>query len=189
MVKLTKTFSRAGFSKLSKASLGVALTLTVGGCVDRDMGDLRAYVEDVLRREAPPIKGLPPVKIVPTYSYQSSDKKKKDPFEPFFRQGEEVVDNTPRSCPGPDPDRIKEELEGFPLDALRMVGTIEKDETLWGVIRNADGAIFRVTVDNFMGRNHGRITDIREEAIDLIEIISDGQGCYQERNTQLALSE
>ena len=86
-------------------------------------------------------------------------------------------------------DRIREELEGFPIDSLRMVGTIERGETLWGVVRNQEGAIFRVTIDNFLGRNHGRVIEIREEAIDLIEIVPDGQGCYQERNTQLALSE
>ena len=187
MGRFTNMLSRAGICRLSKAGLAAAMAVMLGGCVDRDMGDLQGYVEDVLSREAPEIPPLPPVRIYVPHAYQSAQKK--DPFEPFFTQGEEVVDEAPRNCPGPDPDRIREELEGFPLDALRMVGTIEREETLWGVVRNAQGAIFRVTVDNFMGRNHGRIVDIREEAIDLIEIIPDGQGCYQERNTQLALSE
>jgi type IV pilus assembly protein PilP len=187
MSTLTDNLGHARFGKLRRAGFLAAMAVTLGGCVDRDMSDLQRYVENVLSREAPVIAPLPQIKPYELYAYRSSEKK--DPFEPFFTQGEEVVDPTPRSCPGPDPDRIREELEGFPIDSLRMVGTIERGETLWGVVRNQQGAIFRVTIDNFLGRNHGRIIDIREEAIDLIEIVPDGQGCYQERNTQLALSE
>ena len=168
--------------------MAAALVLGLGGCVDRDMSDLERYVEEVLRRQAPVITPLPQIRPYEIYSYQSSDKK--DPFQPFFTpdlappQREEQAE-----CPGPDNDRLREELEAFPLDSLRMVGTIEHDEVLYGVVLSSEGAIHRVTMDNFMGRNHGRIVDIVEEQIELIEIVPDGQGCYEERTTRLALIE
>lgn len=173
---------------LWRALMAATLALVLGGCVDRDMSDLERYVQQVLERQAPVIPPLPQIKPYEIYSYQSSDRK--DPFQPFFTP--DVSPPEPEKeteCAGPDPDRIREELEAFPLDSLRMVGTIEREDTLWGVVLSAEGSIHRVTIDNYMGRNHGRIVDIVEEEIELVEIVPDGQGCYQERNTRLALIE
>ena len=174
--------------RFGRALLAGALALGLGGCVDRDMSDLERYVEDVLARQAPVIAPLPQIRPYEIYSYQSSGKK--DPFQPFFTP-EATPQEQPEQteCAGPDPDRLREELESFPLDSLRMVGTIEREETLWGVVLSSEGSIHRVTIDNYMGRNHGRIVDIVEEEIELVEIVPDGQGCYQERNTRLALIE
>lgn len=173
----------------ARAFGAVALaSVALAGCVERDMTDLQRYVEEVLARQAPVIAPLPQVRPYEIYAYQSAGKK--DPFEPFFgNRGNDRPETTQTPCPGPDPDRVREELEAYPLDSLRMVGTIERDEVLWGVVLSAEGAIHRVTVENFMGRNNGRIVDIREEAIDIIEIVPDGQGCWQERDTTLALIE
>jgi type IV pilus assembly protein PilP len=193
MTKIMNTSSRTpGLTPRKRPLAGVLLTtalvLGLGGCVDRDMSDLERYVEEVLARPSPVVAPLPQIKPYEIYAYQSSDKK--DPFQPFF-----TPDSAPpkqeeqTECPGPDKDRLREELEAFPLDSLRMVGTIERDGTLWGVVLSSEGSIYRVTMDNFMGRNDGRIVDIVEEQIELIEIVPDGQGCYQERTTRLALIE
>ncbi len=89
----------------------------------------------------------------------------------------------------PDFNRRKEELEGFSLDALRMVGTLEQLETTWALIQTQDKTIYRVKAGNYVGRNHGQITRISESGIDLTEIIADGQGGYRERQASLALAE
>ena len=44
----------------------------------------------------------------------------------------------------PDPDRPAEFLESFPLDTLRMVGTLDINETVYGLIQTSDGLIHRV---------------------------------------------
>jgi type IV pilus assembly protein PilP len=68
-----------------------------------------------------------------------------------------------------------------------MMGTLELDNELWGIVRSPDGTIHRVQVGNYLGRNHGKVVGISEESIDLNEIIQDGQGGWQERTAALAL--
>ena len=172
-------------------ALAALCVLSLSACVDRDMSDLQRYVKDVLARKAPVIPEIPTFPPYQLYAYSSSDGK--DPFKPFFEKpvGDIAQPMDTGPCEGPVSDRLREELEAYPLDSLRMVGTIEQQEELYGVVLSSEGAIHRVALDNFMGRNHGRIIDIREEAIELIEIvlIPDGKGCWQERSTEIALIE
>ena len=70
-----------------------------------------------------------------------------------------------------------------------MVGTLERDNQIWGLVLNSEGSIFRVQVGNYMGRNHGKITSIMEDSVDLMEITPDGLGGFQERQAAMALVE
>lgn len=165
-----------------------AVCLAIGGCSGGSMSDLESYVSEVLSRPGGKIAPIPPLEPYLVHTYQSSDGV--DPFEPFFQ---EVPEPTTVAAGydgvSPDPNRNKEELEGYALDSLRMMGTLEQDETIWGIIRTPDGAIHRVQSGNYMGRNHGKITHISEEKIELTEIVADSQGRWQERPAGLALAE
>jgi type IV pilus assembly protein PilP len=70
-----------------------------------------------------------------------------------------------------------------------MVGTLHIDDVMFGLVRTSDGLIHRVTSGNFMGQNDGRITEISESEIDLVEIISDGIGGYIERDAAVGLTD
>jgi len=89
----------------------------------------------------------------------------------------------------PDLNRAREPLEDYPLDSLRMVGTLSRDRRKWSLIQDQEGAIHRVQVGNYMGQNYGKITAITEQSTDLIEIVDDGQGGWIERPASMALSE
>ena len=93
------------------------------------------------------------------------------------------------SGPRPDTERSREFLEGFPLDTLGMVGTLYIGDTMYGLVQTADGLIHRVVPGNYMGQNDGRITNISESEITLVEIISDGIGGYIERDAAVGLSD
>ena len=69
------------------------------------------------------------------------------------------------------------------------MGTLELNDSLWGIVRSPDALIHRVRVGNYLGKNHGKVIDITEEAIALMEIVEDGQGGYQERDAALAMFE
>jgi type IV pilus assembly protein PilP len=69
-----------------------------------------------------------------------------------------------------------------------MVGTLYIGDSMYGLIQTSDGLIHRVIPGNFMGQNDGRIIDITESEIDMVEIISDGIGGYIERDAAIALS-
>lgn len=162
------------------------LLLVLGGCVQRDMQDLQHYVAQVKSREPGRIKPLPEVRPIETFAYNAGGRR--DPFKPAEQtttQPLPVADNGI----APDPMRRKEELESFPLDSLRMVGTLDKGGITWALVTTQDGTIYRVRVGNYMGQNNGRITQIAEDRIELAEIVPDSAGGYRERQAVVALSE
>ena len=87
----------------------------------------------------------------------------------------------------PDLNRNKEELEAFPLDSLRMVGTLQRDDDIWAIVLASDDTVHRVQVGNYMGQNYGKIVNIQEDRVDLIEIARDARGRWQERPASIAL--
>ncbi|HEY6131443.1 MAG TPA: pilus assembly protein PilP [Halioglobus sp.] len=74
----------------------------------------------------------------------------------------------------PDENRPKEFLEQFTFDSLRMVGTLERDDTRWTLIMDPDGGVHRVKPGNFVGRHHGKIVDMTDTYVSAVEIVSDG---------------
>ena len=166
--------------------LVLGLGVLMAGCADNRMQDLKGFVQEVKARPKPPIKPLPEIKQVETFVYSAAELR-----NPFERGGEEEETATAAVDSGirPDLTRRKEELELYPLDSVRMVGTLEQEEVTWGLVRSSDGVIHRVRTGNYMGQNHGKITFVSEEQIELTEIFKDGQGVYRERQASLALSE
>ena len=157
------------------------------GCVGGDpAADLRTFVSEVKARPTGGIDPLPEVTPVETFIYVADDRR--GPFT-APRVGVDRGDNGGGSGVAPDPNRRREELEIFPLDSLDMVGTLDKDDIRWGLIRNSDGLLYRVKAGNYMGQNHGQITSITDVEIKLTEIILDGQSGYLEREASVALSE
>ena len=86
-------------------------------------------------------------------------------------------------------NRRREALEAFPLDALKMVGTLAQKDGVWAIIKAPDGLVYRVTRNNYLGQNYGRITKISEDKVELVEIVPDGLGGWQERRASLVLAE
>jgi len=166
------------------AVLIIAATV-LAGCSHRDMSDLEDYVAEVKARPPGGISPAPEMAEVDTFLYVAGDRR--DPFipqEPLETAQEVEVDSGVK----PDLNRPREELERYSLDTLRMVGTLEQDEATWGLVQTQDGTIHRVTAGNYMGLNYGRIVNIGEDKIDLVELIQIGAG-YQEHEAALGLGE
>jgi len=168
-----------------RMAFGLCFVLT--GCIGQDMADLHSYVEEVKSRGEAPIEPVPEIRQPETYVYRSSELGLRDPFTP------EVEEETPvAAAPGgvaPDDLRPKEELEAFSLDTLRMVGTLQREEARWALVQNKQGVIYRVKPGNFMGQNHGRITGVFEDRVELVEIVPDRAGGYVEQSATLAIGE
>ncbi|EGV52888.1 pilus assembly protein PilP [Candidatus Endoriftia persephone] len=158
----------------------------MAGCTESRVDDLERFVADTKSATPPRIDPLPEVQQIDTFLYESGGRR--DPFSSEVQQTE--IDRvTVDDGVSPNFNRRKEELEHFPLDSIRMVGTLEQDGTTWGLVQTPEGTIHRVRAGNYMGRNHGRVTVISEEKIDLTEIVQDGLGGYRERLASLALTE
>lgn len=159
--------------------------MLIGGCGIGDMQDLESHVETVLARPGKDIDPPPEIKPYDAYAYQSS--LSVDPFEPLFQEVPEPEPEPEVTGLQPDRDRNKEELEEFTLDSLRMVGTLVQNEQTWGLVVNPDGTVYRVRVGNYMGKNHGKILNVLEDRIELMEIVQRPQGGWEEREAALAL--
>ena len=82
-----------------------------------------------------------------------------------------------------------ESLEQFPLDTLKMVGTLRLGRSNYGLVQTQDGLIHRVLPGNHLGQNDGRITSVNDAQVAVVEIVPDGMGGYIERQAALALSD
>ena len=172
---------RASFVKHGLV-LVVALGLTACG---GGMDDLDQYINEVKARPGGRIEPLPEITPYEVFTYVADKQGLRSPFRPDTPQATGSAAGGAR----PDPERSREYLEGFPLDTLGMVGTLYIGETMYALVQTADGLIHRVVPGNYMGQNDGRITDITESEITLVEIISDGIGGYIERDAAISLSD
>ncbi len=179
--------STATVSPWLKGVAALFACATLAACSDNRMDDLHEFVNEVKSRQAGRISPLPEIKPIETFIYTASDKR--NPFAFSVGEEPEMELDLPDNGIRPDTLRRKEELEDFPLDSLRMVGTLEQDGNTWGLVRSQEGTIYRVQPNNYMGQNHGRITRITEDQIELIEIVPDGQSGYMERPAALSLSD
>jgi len=164
----------------------LSLSVMLAGCFNQDMSDLKQYVKKVKARKQGYIEPLPEIRQVETFAYVPGDRR--SPFRPV-QQGEDDVEKPSANGIAPDPNRRREELENYSLDSLRMVGTLQQAEVVWALVQTNDQTIYRIKAGNYMGKNHGQITRIDENDIELTEIVPDGQGGYLERQASLALKE
>lgn len=172
---------------MSRAGAFLTAALAAGllaGCGGGDMSDLERYVAEVKSRKSSDIDPIPEIRPYEPYTYRPADRR--EPFTPTLQTSEDQGGG-----PGvrPDPDRPRETLEQYPLDSLRMQGTLSAGGTLYALIRDPEGVVHRVTLGDHMGQNYGEITEITPSEVTLIEIVPDGLGSYMERSADIALSE
>lgn len=165
--------------------VAVLLAIALTGC-SSGMSDLEAYAKEVKNRRAAPIEPIPEIK--PFESFQYPDHQI-DPFDRTLVAGNAAERAPAQGQVEIDPNRPREYLESFPLDTLRMVGTLNQGGTDWALVQTPDGTIQRVTSGNYMGQNYGKILQISDASIMLREIVPDGFGGYMEREGSVALSE
>ena len=101
-----------------------------------------------------------------------------------------MVAGRPSNGLEPDAARRREPLEAFPLDALKMVGTIggKGKGALVGLVMTPDKVTYRVSPGMYIGQSEGRITTVTEDRIDIVELTPDGSGGWLQRPASIALN-
>lgn len=160
------------------AALAAALLVT--GC-SGGMADLDAYIAEVKARPGGRIDPLPEIKTYESFRYAPGDAR--SPFVP------DVPTVGPAGGVRPDVERRREYLEGFPLDTLSMVGTLNMGGQRYGLVQTSDNLVHRVLVGNYVGQNDGRIVSITSSEIQVLEIVPDGLGGYTERAASISLGD
>ncbi len=169
-----------------RRSLPAVVSLALlAGCTGDGMDDLRDFVKNAHADRKPKIEPLPEVKPYEAYAYAAADLP--NPFSTANLRPQTAHGKA--SGPRPDMNRRKEPLEDFPLDGLKMVGTLSRGKQSWAVIQAPDGTVHRVQRGNFMGHNFGRITRISDDRVDLVELHQGPLGDWQEREAVLSIQE
>ncbi|MCE8011110.1 pilus assembly protein PilP [Billgrantia desiderata] len=161
-------------------------TLLLAGCADPQLGELDRRLTDI--RNDP---GMPrPLEMpeVPDYAavpYQASDRR--SPFRPQLPEPEAAPRGS--SDLAPDPERAREPLEAYDLEALRLVGILTMGGQTNALVRAPGGEVHRLRTGNHLGRNHGRVVGITDSSVQLVELVPTGGGGWMERTARLALEE
>ncbi len=155
-----------------------------GQYADLDNYMAQAKQEAATRGSIDPIPAFRPYQA---FSYSATAMRA--PFDIPIDVKELLSMNGPSSDVKPDENRTKEYLERFNLEGLQMVGSLEQRGQLWVLMDDQNGLVHRVTVGNYMGRNHGRIVEVSESQVSVIEIVSSGESTWIERPRTIKLRE
>ena len=161
----------------------LALAGVVSGC-SSELDELKTFVRESEKGLPRRIEPLPAVKPFEPFTYEGFDLP--DPFQP--RKLAPPKEGGAAGGVAPDLNRRKEPLEAFPLEQLKMVGTLSQAGETYALVR-ADKTLYRVKKGHYMGQNFGLITQVTETEIKLKEIVQDSAGDWAERQSVLPLLE
>jgi type IV pilus assembly protein PilP len=177
------------FRRLSMA-LMLLSSLLMSACVDSEKEDLLSWMQRERDSIRPSVAPIPePGKFQPS-EYTSGSL-----LEPFsneklasiLRSGQGVAAGRSALIEA-ELSRRKQPLEAFPLDTMKMVGSINKKGQLVALVK-VDQLLYQVTPGSYLGQNYGRVLSISENELTLREVVQDAAGEWIERPAALQLQE
>lgn len=151
---------------------------SLAGCSMEQYGyrDIDTFMRQMDNQPSGNIDSLPQFRAYEAFAYQA--KALRSPFKQPVRISlttEQIKRNVK-----PDTNRVKQYLEQFDVDTFRMVGSISNEDGFWGLVHGS-GGVYRVQVGDYLGRDHGRITFIDDQQLQLVEIVPAGPKYWIER--------
>jgi type IV pilus assembly protein PilP len=164
--------------------------LLLHGCSSSDKEELQQWINEQNSKSKPKTQVLPePKKFTPEAYTQDGQT---EPFssqkltQALKRESNQAVAST--GLITPELSRRKEILEGFPLDTMRMVGSLMQPNQPVALVK-VDSLLYQVKAGNYLGQNYGRVMKITETDLTLREIVQDSAGEWIERTATLQLQE
>nr|MBV6630408.1 pilus assembly protein PilP [Oceanococcus sp. HetDA_MAG_MS8] len=171
---------------MTSLRLGAIAGLALLSACGSDGDDLDSYIAEVKSRKSTAVEPIPQVLVYEPHRYTQAEAR--DPFLPFAQGLTDATAAVSTSTLAPDPNRNREPLEAFPLEALRLKGRLGFQGQEFAVIEAPDNKVHRVQVGNYMGQNYGRISAITAAEVQLEEIVPDGLGGYTKRTASVSLT-
>lgn len=170
------------FSKSAKIAFCLVPVIFLAGCSDR-IGTAEQQMLDIRNANAQPIEPPPKTELVDDFVYSAANLR--SPFMPPSLLNAQLA---PVSNEGVRPDvmRVKEPLEQYELSQLIFRGLVISPEgQQYGLVQRPDGTIASVKVGDYIGVNDGRIVEITNTQINLIEIVPDSRVGFIEKPQSL----
>jgi type IV pilus assembly protein PilP len=176
--------------KASTIALTLLAALGLSACGSSDQDELAKWMTEQRAQTKPNIQPIPePKKYTPEpYTQEAAT----DPFsnqklaQALKRESTQSASSS--ALIQPELNRRREPLEGFPLDAMSMVGSLVKQGQPVALVR-LDNLLYQVRPGNYLGQNYGRITKVTESEVVLRELVQDAAGEWTERTAALQLQE
>lgn len=176
-----------GMLSLTSARVPVLLMLSTSlvACQRyNNLADLEAFVAEVKGRPGAEVEPVP--EFVPYEGFVYSAASMRSPFVvPMVIDAESAT--VLSQDVEPDFERPREPLESQSLSEMSMVGMLFRGNKYEALVEDAFGEVHRVGIGNYLGRNHGRIENISERQVNIIEIVPSGSGGWVERPQTLTL--
>ena len=146
-------------SRVLVSSILIASTALLTACAGNEgYADLDAFMKKADSKPAGRIEPLPDMVVYDSFEY--SEAGSRSPFTPPVEEVDTTIQIAEdQSNIKPDLDRPKEVLEYFQLTQLRMVGTLQKQDsdTLWALISDNEGGVHRRRRCHQSPRRRGRV--------------------------------
>ncbi|WP_313872816.1 pilus assembly protein PilP [Rugamonas sp. DEMB1] len=163
-----------------------AALLALAGCSDSDVQEVRQWMRQVDGQAQVYVSPLSAPKTFIPFAYASGEAV--DPFNPNKLLVELAKSANRGGGIKPDTERRKELLESYPLDTVKMVGTIEQGGVVYALLQ-VDRAVHQVRSGQHVGQNFGLVTGVSENVVSIKEIVQDATGDWVERMSRLELQE
>jgi len=149
----------------------VSSALFLGACGGSDVSDLERFVSDKTERPGGLIEPIPTFTAYEAFAYSAQGMR-----SPFDRPVEvvQLAALRLRSTVAPDRARAREFLEQFSVDSLMLVGKLKRQGVEWALLRDPSGGIHRVREGNYVGPDHGKVVDVGDDYVAIMEIVTDG---------------
>jgi type IV pilus assembly protein PilP len=160
------------------------------GCGGSGQDELQQWMSDQRAATKPVVTPIPePKKFTPQAYTQEGVT---DPFsnikltQALKRESAQATSNA--ALVAPELARRKEPLEAYPLDSMKMVGSLIKEGQPVALLK-VDNLLYQVKPGNYLGQNYGKIVKVGETEVTLREIVQDAAGEWTERTATLQLQE
>ncbi len=165
----------------------LALGLLLAGCNDSDVKEVKQWMTETEAQTKPSVTPISPPKTFVPFEYSHKDMM--EPTNPTKLMAELAKASSKSNNPfKPDDTRRKELLESFPLDTVKMVGTLEKAGTIYALLQ-IDRVVYQVKSGQYVGQNYGRIASVSEDTVVINERVQDATGEWVERISKLELQD
>ncbi len=162
--------------------LGTLLCVALAACSTQDDDDLHAWMDRVRRQQPPAAAPLPAPPVIRPVVYDPSGRT--DPFD--MANIHAPVTAAVSGELMPDLQRPREPLEAYPLDSLRMVGSLRRQGQSVALVE-ADKMLHQVRKGHRLGQDQGTVVHIADSSIEIEEIIQESSGTWARRRVQLSM--
>ena len=159
--------------------------LMLSGC-SHSTDDLAQFTANVQSTTPVSLEPSPEFHALPNYQYQAAAMR--SPFISPVNAMPTHVSMQRGNCRMPNFARQTAALESYGIDAIAMSGILRINNTAFALFKTNDGKLHKAQIGHYLGLFHGKITHIESDHVLVDQLIPDGAGCYQSKQTRIAIT-